>query len=109
MDYQDNTHMQTPSFLRLLPYLLLHSHEICFEGVFFLLYSLVIEMFFDEIGFLGRDFLLQLIDLMVHDFQLPLHFGDFVLSFDQVLRVQVPIRTNGFISAGTTKGEGTVG
>lgn len=37
-------------------------------------------MFLDKGRFLGCDLLFQLVDLVVHDLQLPLHLGDLILG-----------------------------
>ena len=37
------------------------------------------------------DLFLQLLDLMVHDLELPLHLGDLILALNQALRVEVAI------------------
>ena len=37
-------------------------------------------MFLDKGSLLGSDLLLELVDLMVHDLQLPLHLSDLILG-----------------------------
>ena len=41
---------------------------------------LVVKMFFDQGSFLGRDLLLELVNLVVHYLQLPLHLSDLILK-----------------------------
>mmetsp|Transcript_148054 Transcript_148054/g.258764 ORF Transcript_148054/g.258764 Transcript_148054/m.258764 type:complete len:445 (+) Transcript_148054:213-1547(+) len=67
------------------------------QGLHQLLRLLLREVLLHQGLLLGRDFLLQLVNLVVHDFELPLHLIDLIMGLDQVLRVQVPIRPHGLV------------
>ena len=41
---------------------------------------------------LSIDFFLELLNLVVHDLELPLHLGNLILRLDQRLRVKVAVK-----------------
>ena len=60
--------------------------------VVLLLFDLhVVEVLLDEALVLLADLVLELLDLLVHDLEAPLHLGDLVLRLDEVLRVEVTV------------------
>ena len=77
--------------------LLLHPLQFSFQCILFLLNSLMFQMFLDKRRFFSHDFLLQLIDLVVHNLQFAFHLGDLILGLDKVLAVQVAITAHGFV------------
>jgi len=53
------------------------------------------ELLLDEPGLLRRNVLLQLLDLLAREFQLPLEILYLLLRLGQALAVQVPLRADG--------------
>lgn len=60
--------------------LLFEAVQLRLEVFFVLLYTLMLKVLLEEGILLGLYLLLQLIDLMVHDLQLPLHLGNLILN-----------------------------
>eukprot|EP01137_Pigoraptor_chileana_P008978 Opistho-2@56554 len=77
--------------------LVANAVDLCDQALLFLLDLQVLKMFLHERRLLGRYLLLQLVDLVVHDLELALHLSDFVLRLDQILAVEVAIRSHGLV------------
>lgn len=60
--------------------LLFEAVQLGLEVFFVLLYTLMLKVLLEEGILLGLNLLLQLIDLMVHDLQLPLHLSNLILN-----------------------------
>mmetsp|Transcript_7978 Transcript_7978/g.18529 ORF Transcript_7978/g.18529 Transcript_7978/m.18529 type:complete len:259 (-) Transcript_7978:1015-1791(-) len=77
--------------------LVLLLRELVLQDLALLVDLLVFKMLLHESVVLGRDLLLELLNLMVHDLELALHLGNFILGLNKVLGVQVAVGPHGLV------------